>query len=305
MASRKKPILVVVFIPALNEEEKIGSVITAVKTTYKDSHKRGFKIQVLVVDDGCTDKTVEVARRAGADRIISHPQNLGLGAGTRSGMREAYKMGADIALKMDADFQHDPLDIEKVIEPIMLNRADLVFGSRFAGKINYRMPIIRYVGNKTFTWLMRLLTGWKITDAQTGLMVYARAYLAVFSMPGNYNPPQQTLIDAFHKKMRYAEVPVVFHPRTTGKSFVSLKYPFKVATQIIQIFMITAPLKVFMPIGLLSLGAGCLLGIVEAGMLLTGALDAMHKGSIIVLILFGIQALFFGFLADLVIQTKN
>ena len=296
--------LVAVFIPALNEEEKIGSVIEDVRKLYADSESRGFKIKIIVVDDGSTDNTVKVAQRAGADGIVSHPRNLGLGAATRTGMQTAYEMGADIALKLDADFQHDPEDIEKVIRPILDDKADIVYGSRFAGKINYKMPLVRRWGNRFFTWLMRKLTGWPITDAQTGLMVYSRKYLANFNMPGNYNPPQQTLIDAYHKHMRYAEVPVVFHPRTTGKSFVSFKYPSKVFPQILRVLVLVNPLKVFVPIGTISFSLGFLMFCTEVILFALGRLGNIHDATIAILIVFGVQSLFFGLLADLIINRK-
>ena len=300
----EKPKYVIAFIPALNEEEKIGEVIKKVYELYQDSEDRGFKIEVIVIDDGSTDKTVNEAESAGVKRIVSHPYNLGLGAATRTGMQTAYEMGADVALKLDADFQHDPQDIEKVIQPVLQDRADIVYGSRFGGKINYKMPFIRKIGNLFFTWLMRKVTGWKITDAQTGLMVYSRKYLANFNMPGNYNPPHQTLIDAYHKHMRYMEVPVVFHPRTSGKSFVSLKYPFKAFPQILRTLIMVNPLKVFMPLGLFLIFCGVGLCLTEWYLLNQKTIDALHDGAIAVLIIFGIQTTFFGLLADLIVNKK-
>lgn len=297
--------LVVAFIPALNEERKIGTVIEAIKRLYKGSESRGFRLKTLVVNDGSTDSTVKVAKEAGADKIISHHCNLGLGAATRTGMQAAYDIGADIALKFDADFQHDPEDIEKVIQPILKDEADIVYGSRFAGKINYKMPIVRYIGNKVFTWLMRKMTGWKISDAQTGLMVYSRKYLAIFNMPGDYNPPQQTLVDAYHKHMRYAEVPVVFHPRTTGKSFVSLRYPFEAMLQILRVLILTAPLKIFVPVGLIFIFLGLLVGFIEIILLGLGRITYIHNTTIIIFIIFGFQALCFGILADLIIDVNS
>ena len=213
-------------------------------------------------------------------------------------------MGADVALKLDADFQHDPQDIEKVIQPIIEDRADIVYGSRFSGNITYKMPFIRKVGNLFFTWLMRKLTGWKITDAQTGLMVYSRKYLADFNMPGNYNPPQQTLIDAYHKHMRYMEVPVVFHSRTSGKSFVSLKYPFKVFPQILRTLIMVNPLKVFIPMGLFLIFCGITLFLLEWYLITHQIIEKLHDSTIVVLIIFGIQTTFFGLLADLIINKK-
>ena len=296
--------LVVIFIPALNEEEKIGDIIKRVDELYQGSEQRGFKIEVIVVDDGSTDNTVGEARKAEAEKIISHPYNLGLGAATRTGMQVAYEMGADVALKLDADFQHDPQDIEKVIQPILEDKADIVYGSRFAGNITYKMPLIRKVGNIFFTWLMRKLTGWQITDAQTGLMVYSRRYLADFNMPGNYNPPQQTLIDAYHKHMRFMEVPVVFHPRTSGESFVSLKYPLKVFPQMLRTLIMVNPLKVFMPAGVFLIFCGVAMFLLEWYLVNHRIIEKLHDSTIVVLIIFGIQTAFFGLLADLIVNKK-
>ena len=111
----KIPVYVVVFIPALNEEEKIGDVVKNTYGLFKGSEERGFWVDVIVVDDGSKDKTGEVSRKAGAKLVVRHPYNRGLGAATRSGMQEAYRMGADIAVKIDADYQWDPQDIEKVM----------------------------------------------------------------------------------------------------------------------------------------------------------------------------------------------
>ena len=296
--------LVVIFIPALNEEGKIGEVIRTVYQLYQDSEQRGFRVEVIVVDDGSTDGTAEEARNAGAKKIISHPYNIGLGAATRTGMQAAYEIGADVSLKLDADFQHDPKDIEKVIQPILDDKSDIVYGSRFAWEITYKMPFVRRMGNLFFTWLMRKVTGWKITDAQTGLMVYSRKYLADFNMPGNYNPPQQTLIDAYHKHMRYMEVPVVFHPRTSGKSFVSFKYPFKVFPQMLRTLIMVNPLKVFMPVGLFLIFCGVAGFLLEWYMVNHRIIEKMHDSTIVVLIIFVIQTTFFGLLADLIVNKK-
>jgi len=294
----------VVFIPAFNEEERIGEVIQTLRRISADTGAKGCRISIIVVDDGSTDRTVEVARKSGAHRIISHQRNRGLGAATRSGLEAALEMDADVAVKLDADFQHDPKDIEAVIQPILENRADIVYGSRFAGRIHYRMPLVRRLGNRFFTWLMRRLTGWPITDAQTGLMAYGRKYLDGFNMPGDYNPPHQTITDAFHRNLRYAEVPASFYPRTTGKSFVSLKYPFHAFLQLFRTLTLVCPLKVFVPLGLASCMIGASVGAVEVVLYLAGLLVRFHDATVAILISFGLQCLFFGLLADLVIKKR-
>lgn len=295
---------VVVFIPAYNEEDKIGETISIVKDFYSHSELRGFKVESIVVDDGSTDETSEIVQKNNIDSV-SHPYNLGLGAATRTGMQSAYERGADVAVKFDADLQHSVEDIEKVVRPILDNKADIVFGSRFTGQIKYKMPFIRYYGNIMFTRLMRVLTGWPITDAQTGLMAYSKRYLAVFNMPGDYNPPHQILIDAYHQHMRYVEVPVVFYPRTTGKSFVSLRYPFKAMMQILRILVMVNPLKVFVFLSCCFWIIAFVWGGIEfyLNAFINHSIE-IHDTSILVLIICGIQAFFFGLLADLISHKR-
>jgi len=254
----------------------------------------------LVVNDGSEDQTEVTAKKKGV-KVISHPRNLGLGAATRTAMEAAYEMGAAVAIKLDADLQHEPSDIEKVVMPILEDRADICWGSRFAGNINYKMPLIRLAGNKFFTWLMNTLTSYKITDAQTGLMAYGRKYLQVFEFHGNYNPPQQILVDANLKYMRYAEVPVVFNMRTEGESFVSLKYPFKVIPNVFRVITFSQPLKVF---GIM----GGLLIFFSFFISMLWLLDIIHifpDTTVLILFLSGLQTFFFGVLADLIVKKRK
>ncbi len=223
----KKDKTVGIFIPCYNESSIIAETIFTVQR-YIESEKFPYKGVIIVVDDGSDDDSYAVARRAGADVLYRHVTNRGLGAATRSGMEIAHFIGCDAFAKFDADLQHDINDIYAAVAPLVENKADILYASRFSGKINYKMPLIRFLGNKFFTGLMRIVTGWKITDAQTGLMCFSRRYLTIFEMPGVYNPPQQALFDASRKGMRYAEVPAQFSRRKTGRSFVNFKYIYNV-----------------------------------------------------------------------------
>jgi glycosyltransferase involved in cell wall biosynthesis len=305
-SSENKIAKVIAFIPALNEEEALEHVISNMKETYADSASRGWELQVIVVDDGSTDRTREIADKF-ADRTVIHPINMGLGAATRTGMQAAYEMGADIAFKMDADYQHDPYDVEKCITPILKDEADIVWGSRFTGSINYKMPTHRHYGNLFFSWLMRKLTYPNITDAQTGLMCFERKYLAKFKIIANYNPPQQLLIDAHGKNMRYAEVPVEFHKRTTGKSFVSFKYPFKVLPAMLRILIYANPLRVFVPFGFSFIMIALMIMVYDFYQYFAGMSDVTseHPDTVGLLFTFGVQALMFGLLADLIIRRSE
>ncbi|MBF0465638.1 MAG: glycosyltransferase family 2 protein [Nitrospirae bacterium] len=299
---------VVVFIPAYNEEETIAFAIDKVCELYPESvtAEKNYFVEILVVNDGSVDKTEEIAESKGV-RVVSHPTNMGLGAATRIAMMTAYEMGADVAVKLDADLQHDPADIEKVVMPILFGKADICWGSRFAGKIHYKMPIIRRLGNMFFTWLMNQLTPYGISDAQTGLMAYGKRYLAVFELFGSYNPPQQLLIDASNKFMKYAEVPVVFYERKTGRSFVSLRYPFYVFINILRIMIYGSPLKLFTAIGSVMVIFSIIYFIASTifeKYLMNFPILLVNNLSLATLIV-GLQCFFFGILADLLIKRRR
>ena len=211
-------------------------------------------------------------------------------------MQTAYEMGADIAVKIDADFQHDPEDIEKVIRPILEDKADCVFGSRFLGGLQYKMPLHRSLGNRFFSWFTDKLTHLKFTDGQTGLMAFNKRYLSKFVILRNYNETQQLIVDSWGKGMRILEVSVLFHPRTSGKSFVSWKYPFKVIPSILRTYTHAKPLRVFFHIGLLIFLAGAIIGILWVLELIQFPGDSTAS----ILIVVGAQIMLFGFLADII-----
>jgi len=294
---------IVAIVPAYNEAEKIGEAVAALKALRQRFDAGAASFQVVVVNDGSTDDTGRLAAAAGADRVVAHKVNQGLGAAVRTGLIAAFRMGADVVVKFDGDLQHDPGDVADLIAPILADEADVVYGNRFP-RMQYRMPFVRRAGNIVFTWLMRRLTRWPLKDSQPGIFAVNRAYLADFSIPGDYNYTQQILIDAYHRGLRFCHVPVTFRKRETGRSFVSLKYPLKVLPQIVRVLVCVKPLHVF---GLIGLAFLLTAGAVAAADLILWARGMSHKPlpsivGIIGLTLFGLQTLFFGLLADLIVQ---
>lgn len=229
-----RPFHVCLFIPCLNEADVLGETLSNIRRFFGEGDLDA-NYTIVVLDDGSTDGTAEVARNFGADYVYRHATNRGLGAATRAGMEIAHSLGCDAFVKFDADLQHDLDDVAPAVQLLLNDHADVVYASRFQGKIHYKMPLIRRWGNRTFTALMRFMTRWPVTDAQTGMMCFNRRYLAIFEMPSTYNPPQQALLDASHKGMRYAETPAQFRARTTGTSFVSLKYIPKVLSSLMKL----------------------------------------------------------------------
>lgn len=141
----------VVMIPAHNEEKTIAKVIKEVPREIKGIDE----VEVLVTNDGSIDKTVEVAKEAGADKIVGFKRNKGLAPAFRAGLESALAMGADIIVNTDADFQYNQSQIPDLIKPVLDDEADIVLGSRFKGWIEY-MPLQKRIGNNWLHGLQEL-----------------------------------------------------------------------------------------------------------------------------------------------------
>lgn len=288
---------VVIFIPVYNEEEALPHTIENVLNEISGEHQKDFVADIVVIDDGSKDKTREVALASRAKRVISHPKNKGLGAATRTGMQAAAEMGADIAVKIDGDFQFDASDIEKIIQPILEDRADVVFGSRFlGGRDYYGKEMYKKIGNKVFSWLTSKIVGMKITDAQIGFIAFHKRYLKIFNIIGNYNETQQLLIDSWGKHMRVIEIAVLIKQRATGKSFINWKYPCIVLPNMMRAFIHFKPLRFFFFSGVFLLLVALVLGLIALISPVIGI--AQLDMIIVILVIVGFQIIFFGLLAD-------
>jgi len=287
---------VIVFIPAYNEAKTITKVINKLNQIYGQGKEWDFVLDIIVIDDGSDDDTAQIAEKAGVKKVVVHPYNRGLGASTRTGMQTAYEMDADIAVKIDADMQNPPEDVEKIIRPILDDRADVVFGSRLTGGLQYKMPLYRDWGNKFFAWLCSKITGLKVTDATTGLIAFHKRYLAVFNIIKDYNETQQLIIDSWGKHMRVTEVSTTFHKREDGKSFIKagLKYPANVLPTMLRMYIHFKPLRFFLTVGLSCL----ILGMIASIYVVLVGETFFGDAAVTILIIVGFQIIFFGLLAD-------
>jgi glycosyltransferase involved in cell wall biosynthesis len=207
MPSAARRLLVV--IPAYSEEGKVGRVVAAARAQ--------TGADVLVVDDGSTDATAAEARAAGA-RVASHAVNLGYGAALQTGYRYALRHGYDAVLQLDADGQHDPESIPRLLEA--LDRADVVVGSRFLGMGSYRPPLARRLGMRLFGLVGSLLSGKRLTDPTSGYQAISREALRFYSherYPADY-PDADVLAMGVRAGLRLEEVPVVMRASEDGKS---------------------------------------------------------------------------------------
>tara|TARA_Y100000310_G_scaffold326101_1_gene390524 strand:+ start:702 stop:1583 length:882 start_codon:yes stop_codon:yes gene_type:complete len=288
---------VVITIPAYNEEKTLGKVIDDIK---KVLEKTKYTYQILVVDDGSTDKTVETAKNKGAV-VYSHPMNYGLAETFKTEMQKCLELKADIIVHIDADGQYIAEDIPKLITEVE-NGSDLVLGSRFKGKIE-SMPLLKRLGNKAFSRLISKVTKLKISDAQTGFRAFTKDVAKNIKIISNFTYTQEQIIKAAKQKFKIKELPTYFAKRD-GKSKLMkhpLDFALRAGVNLFRIYRDYEPLKFFGSIGGLFLLMGFSIGLWLTYLFIkTGIVG--HVPSVILSMLFiliGIQILFFGFLADM------
>jgi len=248
----------VVIIPAYNEEPTITQVIQGIPREIP-----GVKeIQVVVVDDGSTDRTAQLAEEAGAI-VVKHPQNLGVGKAFSTGIKTALELGADLIVNIDGDGQFNPRDIPRLIEPILKNQADFVTASRFADKsLIPKMPWIKKYGNYLVRAIINFLTGKKFTDVSCGFRAYSRETALKLNLFGSFTYTQETFLNLVEKEVRIKEIPLeVQGERRFGKSKVAhsvLRYGLKAGGIILLALRDIKPLRFFgwMGLGTSLLGVG-------------------------------------------------
>lgn len=198
-----------VIIPAFNEAEALPGTLAELRAVRPDLH-------VVVVDDGSADHTAAVARRAGVE-VLSLPYNLGIGGALRLGFRYAVEQGYERALQFDADGQHDPGEIATILAPLDAG-ADLVIGSRFAGRGDYRVGRSRGVAMRVLRALAMRLAGQRFSDTSSGFRAFSRPMLERFAVeyPIEYLDSVEALVFACRAGYEVREVPVTMRPRAAG-----------------------------------------------------------------------------------------
>ncbi|MFD0825920.1 glycosyltransferase family 2 protein [Neobacillus sp. M.A.Huq-85] len=209
---------IIVFLPAYNEEASIAEVIQKIPREFHQN----INVEVLVINDGSKDNTVEVARNAGANYIHSFAFNQGLGAAVRKGLELCVSYGADIGVMIDADNEYPADQIPDLVEPIFNGTADYVMGSRFLGTIN-GMKWNRRLGNYCFTLLQALLLRRWIYDGQSGMRAFSRNAMKEAEIIHDYNYAQVVTLNLIRKGFRMKEIPIRYQVRNTGESFIKFK----------------------------------------------------------------------------------
>jgi glycosyltransferase involved in cell wall biosynthesis len=286
---------VIITIPAYNEEHTLGNILTEIKEVMS---KTKYNYQILVLNDGSSDKTIDIAKKHNVI-LISNPRNLGLAETFKNEMKACLNLKADIIVHTDADGQYPseyiPLMIKKIEEGY-----DLVLGSRF-GKGKYSESFIKKLGNLAFARVFSGLLKTKITDTTTGFRAFTKE-VAGLPLINTFTYTQEQLIRAGKKRMKITEISI--QTRKTRKSRL-FKNPFDYAVKawinIFRIYRDFEPLKFFGVLGLMFFLVGFLIGLYFIYMHFTTGIQG-HLGLLFLMLLLvftGIQIILFGFLADM------
>lgn len=200
-----------IILPAFNEGGHIGPVLEGIR--------KHTDADIVVVDDGSSDTTVQEAGAAGG-RVISHPFNMGYGVALQTGYKYALQKGYEVLVQMDADGQHDPRGIPALFEEVESGRCDLAIGSRFLGEQGYPVDFLKWLGIGFFRMVIRILTGQTITDPTSGFQCLGRPvfkFLARDVFPWRY-PDANVVIQLLRMRFRIREVPARMRPNPAGRS---------------------------------------------------------------------------------------
>jgi glycosyltransferase involved in cell wall biosynthesis len=237
----------IVQIPCFNEEETLPA-------TFNDIPKQidGVdEVEILIIDDGSTDKTIEVAKALGVHHIIINKNNRGLARTFRTGLNECLKLGADIIVNTDGDNQYAGWDIPKLIQPILDGKADVVVGDRNTAKVAHFSPFKKFL-QKLGSYVVKTLSGVQVPDAVSGFRAYSRDAALQLNIVSPFSYTIEALIQAGKKHMAVASVPVETNAKTReSRLFSSIpKFIERQLTTIVRMYAMYQPLKVFFFIGL-------------------------------------------------------
>ena len=248
----------IIQIPCLNEEQTLPETLRDLPKSLKGIDS----IEILIIDDGSTDRTKEVAKENGVHHILSFTNNKGLAKAFIFGMNHALKLGADIIVNTDADNQYFGGDIIKLIQPILDERADIVIGNRQVETIHHFSPLKIFL-QKLGSWTVRQLSGTKIPDATSGFRAYTKEAALQMNVISDFTYTVETIISAGNKNLAIEHTPV----RTNKKLRESRLFPSipiyirRSLVTMLKAYSMYRPLKLFTIAGgttfLIGLAIGC------------------------------------------------
>ena len=302
----KKGKKLIVMIPCYNEEKTLPLVLNGIPESIDGIEE----IKTLVIDDGCKDDTVKVAREKNVDYIVSHIGNKGLARAFATGLQYALELGADIIVNTDGDNQYPQEKISDLIKPIINGDADIVIGDRQTSKIKH-FSIIKKFLQKIGSFVVRLASGTKVNDAVSGFRAYSREAALQLNITSKFSYCVETIIQAGKRKINVIDIPINTNPKTRESRLASstTHHVSESAKTIIRTYVTYESLKTFTIVGLVFV----LIGMVGIGRfiyfyLVIPAQAEGHIQSLVIsgaLLVVGFQVLLIGMLSDMVAVNRK
>lgn len=294
----------IIQIPCYNEEASLGITLAALPRQVPGIDC----VEWLVIDDGSTDGTVAVAQSYGVDHIVRLPQNQGLAKAFVAGLEACLKVGADIIVNTDGDNQYCADDIPRLIEPILLGKAQIVIGTRPISHIKHFSPTKKFL-QRLGSWAVRILSNTDVPDAPSGFRAISREAAFQINVFNEYTYTLETIIQAGQKGIAITSVPIRtnedLRPSRLVKSIPS--YIQQSIITILRVFMAYQPLRFFWILGIVPFAIGFLIGVRWLVLYVLGT-PRSHVPSLVlaaILILIGFQLWTFGLVADLMAVNRK
>lgn len=294
----------IIQIPCFNEAETLAIALDALP-----KHVAGFdEVEWLIIDDGSTDDTINVAKMNGVDHIIKHTANKGLAKAFMTGLDACLTLNADVIINTDADNQYCADDIPLLVAPILEHRAEMVIGERPISAIQHFSPIKKCL-QKIGSWVVRVASKTDVPDAPSGFRAMSRATAQKLMVFNDYTYTLETIIQAGQKDITITSVPIRVNedlrPSRLVKSISS--YIKRSIITIVRIFVIYRPFRFFGTIGVLLFIAGFLLGIRFLYKYLTGDGNGYIQSLILASVLMGMgfQTILVAFVTDLLSANRK
>lgn len=243
----------IIMIPCLNEEATLPLVLEGIP-----KHIDGVdSIETLIIDDGCIDRTVDVARSYGVRHFVHHLKNQGLSRSFRDGLNRSLELGADIIVLTDGDNQYKQERIAELIQPILDGKADTVIADRETQTIEHFSPMKKFL-QKLGTWVLNKAAGTTVPDATSGFRAYSRKAAIGLNVIAEYSFATETTIQASHKhhKLAYVSIPTNEKLRESRQFKSNWEHVRRSSVTIIRSFIMYKPYTIFLTLGFLLLIAG-------------------------------------------------
>jgi glycosyltransferase involved in cell wall biosynthesis len=243
----------VVQIPCLNEEKTLPLVLHDIPKKIPGIDE----IVIVVIDDGCTDKTVAVAKKWGVKHFVHHPYRQGLARGFHDGINKALEIGADIIVNTDGDNQYPSKAISALVQPICKGQADIVIANRQVQTIAHFSTTKKWL-QRFGTAVLNLAAGTKVPDAPSGFRAYSRDAAIRLNTVTNFSYTMETIIQAANKRLHMVSIPIETNPKTRESRLFKSQWEhvYKSGTTILRAFVMYRPYVVFMTLGLVLLVLG-------------------------------------------------